>query len=104
MGRREFHPRPHRFADLDRGQPDRPPLPRRWPNAWWLWRSLSRLARRFTGLDRPGDGGLRDVAALGAADLHSPRPPPHRARRFKLSQDPTLAAKLRDLVGLYLDR
>ena len=27
----------------------------------------------------------------------------HRVRRFKLSQDPTFAAKLRDVVGLYLD-
>jgi transposase len=28
---------------------------------------------------------------------------PHRVRRFKLSQDPAVAAKLRDVVGLYLD-
>ena len=28
---------------------------------------------------------------------------PHRVRRFKLSQDPAFAAKLRDVVGLYLD-
>ena len=28
---------------------------------------------------------------------------PHRARRFKLSQDPAFAAKRRDIVGLYLD-
>jgi hypothetical protein len=28
---------------------------------------------------------------------------PHRGRRFKLSQDPAFAAKLRDVVGLYLD-
>jgi transposase len=27
----------------------------------------------------------------------------HRVRRFKLSQDPAFAAKLRDVVGLYLD-
>ena len=27
---------------------------------------------------------------------------PHRVRRFKLSQDPAFAAKLRDVVGLYL--
>jgi transposase len=28
---------------------------------------------------------------------------PHRVRAFKLSKDPAFAAKLRDLVGLYLD-
>ena len=28
---------------------------------------------------------------------------PHRARRFKLSRDPHFVAKLRDVVGLYLD-
>jgi hypothetical protein len=28
---------------------------------------------------------------------------PHRLRRFKLSTDPAFAAKLRDVVGLYLD-
>ncbi len=28
---------------------------------------------------------------------------PHRVRRFKLSTDPAFAAKLRDVVGLYLD-
>jgi hypothetical protein len=28
---------------------------------------------------------------------------PHRVRRFKLSHDPAFAAKLRDVVGLYLD-
>ena len=28
---------------------------------------------------------------------------PHRVRRFKLSQDPAFIAKLRDVVGLYLD-
>src|SRR3954467_2449087 len=28
---------------------------------------------------------------------------PHRVRTFKLSRDPAFAAKLRDVVGLYLD-
>lgn len=28
---------------------------------------------------------------------------PHRVRRFKLSTDPQFAAKLRDIVGLYID-
>jgi hypothetical protein len=28
---------------------------------------------------------------------------PHRVRRFQLSQDPAFAAKLREVLGLYLD-
>ena len=28
---------------------------------------------------------------------------PHRVRQFKLSKDPQFAAKLRDIVGLYVD-
>ena len=28
---------------------------------------------------------------------------PHRVRGFKLSRDPAFVAKLRDIVGLYLD-
>ena len=28
---------------------------------------------------------------------------PHRVRTFKLSTDPAFAAKLRDVVGLYVD-
>ena len=28
---------------------------------------------------------------------------PHRVRHFKLSNDPEFAAKLRDIVGLYVD-
>jgi hypothetical protein len=55
-------------------------------------------------LDRPGDGGgdgisLRSVQRIWAA--HGLQP--HRVRRFKLSHDPAFAAKLRDVVGLYLD-
>jgi transposase len=41
---------------------------------------------------------LRSVQRIWAA--HGLRP--HRVRRFKLSQDPAFAAKLRDVVGLYL--
>src|ERR1700745_2084228 len=42
---------------------------------------------------------LRSVERIsGAHRLHPPR-----IRRFKLSQDPAFAAKLRDVVGLYLD-
>jgi transposase len=42
---------------------------------------------------------LRSVQRIWAA--HGLQP--HRVRRFKLSQDPAFAAKLRDVVGLYLD-
>ena len=42
---------------------------------------------------------LRSVQRIWAAH----RLQPHRVRRFKLSQDPAFAAKLRDIVGLYLD-
>jgi transposase len=70
-------------------------------------------------LDRPRDGGGEwRIAALGAArgapgrrwwsPLGASRGAahglqPHRVRRFKLSTDPAFAAKLRDVVGLYLD-
>ena len=42
---------------------------------------------------------LGSVQRIGAA--HGLQPP--RVRRFKLSQDPAFAAKLRDVVGLYLN-
>src|SRR5271165_7591877 len=42
---------------------------------------------------------LRSVQRIWAA--HGLQP--HRVRGFKLSQDPAFAAKLRDVVGLYLD-
>jgi len=42
---------------------------------------------------------LRSVQRIWAA--HGLQP--YRVRRFKLSQDPAFAAKLRDVVGLYLD-
>ena len=56
-------------------------------------------------MDRPRDGGSqRRIAALGAADLRAAHGlQPHRVKRFKLSTDPAFAAKLRDVVGLYLD-
>jgi hypothetical protein len=52
------------------------------------------------GLAVPADSGisLRSVQCIWAARSLQP----HRVRRFKLSQDPAFAAKLRD-VGLYLD-
>ena len=55
-------------------------------------------------MDRPRHGGgQRRIAALGAADLGGARSPAAPGRRFKLSTDPAFAAKLRDVVGLYLD-
>jgi transposase len=42
---------------------------------------------------------LRSVQRIWAA--HGLEP--HRVRRFKLSRDPAFAAKLRDVVGLYLE-
>jgi transposase len=42
---------------------------------------------------------LRSVQRIWAA--HGLQP--HRVQRFKLSQDPAFAAKLRDVAGLYLD-
>src|SRR5215203_4187333 len=41
----------------------------------------------------------RSVQRIWAA--HGPKP--HRIRTFKLSKDPQFAAKVRDIVGLYLD-
>ena len=55
----------------------------------------------WTGRAMAGATGvsLRSVQRIWAA--HGLQP--HRVRRFKLSQDPAFAAKLRDVVGLYLD-
>jgi hypothetical protein len=47
----------------------------------------------------PSGMSLRSVQRIWAA--HGLQP--HRVRRFKLSQDPAFAAKLRDVDGLYLD-
>ena len=55
----------------------------------WTGRAMAAV----TGLS------LRSVQRIWAA--HGLQP--HRVRRFKLSQDPAFAAKLRDVVGLYLD-
>jgi hypothetical protein len=58
-------------------------------------------ATHWTGLAMAAATGisLRSVQRIWAA--HGLQL--HRARRFKLSQDPAFAAKLRDVVGLYLD-
>ena len=57
-----------------------------------------------THMDRPGDGEAagvshRSVQRIWAA--HGLKP--HRVRTFKLSNDPKFAAKLQDVVGLYVD-
>jgi hypothetical protein len=58
-------------------------------------------ATHWTGRAMAAASGisLRSVQRIWAA--HGLEP--HRVRRFKLSKDPAFAAKLRDVVGLYLD-
>ena len=58
-------------------------------------------ATHWTGRAMAAASGIsqRSVQRIWAA--HGLQP--HRVRRFKLSQDPAFAAKLRDVVGLYLD-
>ena len=58
-------------------------------------------ATHWTGRAMAAAAGisLRSVQRIWAA--HGLQP--HRVRGFKLSQDPAFAAKLRDVVGLYLD-
>jgi hypothetical protein len=63
---------------------------------------------------RPGDGSTHWSVRILAAHLHVSRTivhrvwqrhdvQPHRVERFKLSRDPQFEAKVRDIVGLYLD-
>jgi hypothetical protein len=56
-------------------------------------------------LDRPGDGqSHRHLCGFGAAHLAGAQAAaPHRLRTFKRSRDPSFAAKLADIVGLYID-
>src|SRR3954462_6596996 len=63
-------------------------------------------ARPATGRCNPLDrsdagesGSLRSVQRI----LEAHRLAPHRVRTFKLSTDPKFAAKLKDIVGLYVD-
>jgi hypothetical protein len=58
-------------------------------------------ATHWTGRAMAAASGvpLRSVQRIWAA--HGVQP--HRVRRFKLSQDLAFAAKLGDVVGLYLD-
>src|SRR5436305_2860782 len=67
----------------------------------------------LTPTEPPGEATHWTAAAMAAATgislssvqrirrAHKLRP--HRVRTFKLSRDPAFAAKLRDIVGLYLD-
>src|SRR5262249_38920863 len=58
------------------------------------------------GCDRPEGHRPRDWPAAGRSDariLEAHQLAPHRVRTFKLSNDPTFAEKLRDVVGLYID-
>ena len=67
-------------------------------------RTLGAAAGRGDPLDGARDGpGQRHLAGLGAADLGRPRAAAAPGRTFKLSNDPAFAAKLRDVVGLYVD-
>jgi transposase len=63
---------------------------------------------------RPGDGSTHWSVRMLAAHLHVSRTlvhrvwqrhdlQPHRVERFKLSNDPQFEAKVRDVVGLYLN-
>jgi transposase len=88
----------------DRTRPSRiPPLP-------------PEVAERVVSLtlaDPPGETTHWTAAAMAAASGISASSvrriwrahglQPHRFRRFKLSNDPQFAAKLRDIVGLYVD-
>src|SRR5262249_44055510 len=84
----------------------RPESPRRCHRRWWSRWSLTLTeptggGGRWTGRAMAAATGvsLRSVQRIWAA--HGLQP--HRVRRFKLSRDPVVAAKLRDVVGLYLD-
>ena len=64
-----------------------------------------RPARRRHPLDRGGNGRGRRHQRLSSVQRiwRSHGPQPHRVRQFKLSTDPQFAAKLHDIVGLYVD-
>src|SRR6266851_3715521 len=64
-----------------------------------------RTAGREDALDRPGDGqGGRGQPSQRAADLGGAWPEAAPGvRTFKLSNDPKFAAKVQDVVGLYVD-
>jgi len=59
--------------------------------------------RRRPSLDRFAMAKQPGSASLGAADMACSWLQPHRVRQFKLSNDPQFAAKLHEIVGLYVD-
>jgi transposase len=58
-------------------------------------------ATHWTASAMAGATGTSPSSVLRIWRAHKLRP--HRVRTFKLSKDPAFAAKLRDIVGLYLD-
>ena len=88
----------------DKTRPSRvPPLPQA---------AIDRVIE-LTGSEPPHEATHWTAGAMAAAVGTSPssvlrvwrahKLRPHRVRTFKLSKDPAFAAKLRDIVGLYLD-
>ncbi len=83
--------------------PGKPPLPQE---------AVARVLD-LTGTDPPGEAthwtaaAMAKSAGISASSVrriwHAHGLEPHRLRRFKLSNDPDFAAKLRDVVGLYVD-
>ncbi|MFQ5973969.1 MAG: IS630 family transposase [Alphaproteobacteria bacterium] len=83
--------------------PGKPPLPQK---------AVARVLD-LTGTDPPGEAthwtaaAMAKAAGISASSVrriwHAHGLEPHRLRRFKLSNDPDFAAKLRDVVGLYVD-
>ena len=97
-GRRRAHPR------QDARTPGKQPLPR--PVVQRGGRSDARpAAGRGNPLDRSDAGEERLASSLRSVQriLEAHGLEPHRVRTFKLSNDPKFAAKLKDIVGLYVD-
>ena len=67
--------------------------------------TLGRPAGRDDALDRPRRWPRRPASASARCSASGAAHglQPHRVRQFKLSNDPKFAAKLRDIVGLYVD-
>ena len=85
-------------------QPGIPPVPQAKVHAV-VERTLQRTARCSHPLDRPrhgqGDGSFRcERSSAYGLPISSQ---PHRIRTFKRSNDPDFAAKLDDVVGLYMN-
>jgi hypothetical protein len=70
--------------------------------AWWLPRRPRHTVRPRIG-PRPRWPTYRHQCQFGAAYLAQNGLQPHKVRQFKLSNDPRFAAKLLDIVGLYVN-